>query len=424
MLLNSMSQKGSRGNTVMLELHNKMELLKERTGPLLRLVLVTKPQNKTPYELVTGKIPIISYIRPFGCHVTILNTIDHLGKFEGKSDEGFLVGYSLQSKAFRVYNLETKRVEENLHITFLENKPNVAGKGPTWLFDLDYLTDSMNYQPVRSENQANKHAGPQEANQNAGTKENIDAGDSPIEAESAQDYFVLPIWSSYTSTVKSSKASEEPTKHPDFKQVDKEDQVFLDELERLKRQEQDANDAAEALRKEFAQETEDLLLQAGAAKASSTNIVNTASTPVSTASPYDGLSFTDLTNTEQDDSEIPALEEIYANPTDGIFTNSSYDDEGAVADFTNLEPVVNVSPIPSSRINSIHPSTLILGDPQSAVQTRSKVTKSSGAHAFYLTASRPDIMFAVCAVLGFRIPQTREATIVAAANCCGQVLLD
>ncbi|GJU42801.1 hypothetical protein Tco_1195758 [Tanacetum coccineum] len=240
----------------------------------------------------------------------------------------------------------------------------------------------MNYQPVRSENQANKHAGPQEANQNAGTKENIDAGDSPIEAESAQDYFVLPIWSSYTSTVKSSKASEEPTKHPDFKQVDKEDQVFLDELERLKRQEQDANDATEALRKEFAQETKDLLLQAGAAKASSTNIVNTASTPVSTASPYGGLSFTDLATTDQDDSEIPALEEIYANPTDGIFTNSSYDDEGAVADFTNLEPVVNVSPIPTSRINSIHPSTLILGDPQSAVQTRSKVTKSSGAHAF------------------------------------------
>ncbi|GJX73651.1 putative ribonuclease H-like domain-containing protein [Tanacetum coccineum] len=154
-------------------------------------------------------------------------------------------------------------------------------------------------------------------------------------------------------------------------------------LERkLKRKEQDANDVAEALRKQFAQETEDLLLQAGAAKASSTNIVNIASTPVSTVSPYGGLSFTDLTNTDQDDSEIHALEEIYDNPTDGIFTNSSYDDEGEVADFTNLEPVVNVSPIPTSRINSIHPLTLILGDPQSAVQTRSKVTKSSRAYAF------------------------------------------
>ncbi|GJZ25336.1 retrovirus-related pol polyprotein from transposon TNT 1-94 [Tanacetum coccineum] len=68
---------------------------------VLNRVLVTKPHNKTPYELLTGKTPIISYIRPFGCHVTILNTIDHLGKFAGKSDEGFLVGYSLQSKAFR-----------------------------------------------------------------------------------------------------------------------------------------------------------------------------------------------------------------------------------------------------------------------------------------------------------------------------------
>ncbi|GKE86413.1 putative ribonuclease H-like domain-containing protein, partial [Tanacetum coccineum] len=226
-------------------------------------------------------------------------------------------------------------------------------------------------------NQANKHAGPQEANHNAGTKDNIDAGDSEKEDESAQDYFVLPIWSSYSSTVKRSTekdAGEATNKHPDLQTdenpVEKEDQVFLEELERLKRQEKDANDAAEALRKEFAQETEDLLLQAGVAKTSSTNIVNTASTPVSTASPYDGLSFSDPTNPDQDDSEIPALEDIYQNPTDGIFTNSSYDDEGAVADFTNLEHVVNVSHIPTSRIHSIHPSTLILGDPQSTVQTR------------------------------------------------------
>nr|GEV34026.1 copia protein [Tanacetum cinerariifolium] len=81
---------------------------------VLNRVLVTKPQNKTPYELLAGKQPIISYLRPFGCHVTILNTIDQLGKFDGKSDLGFLVGYSLNSKAVRVYNLETKRVEENL----------------------------------------------------------------------------------------------------------------------------------------------------------------------------------------------------------------------------------------------------------------------------------------------------------------------
>ncbi|GJT65360.1 putative ribonuclease H-like domain-containing protein [Tanacetum coccineum] len=359
---------------------------------VLNRVLVTKPHNKTPYELLTGKIPIISYIRPFGCHVTILNTIDHLGKFAGKSDEGFLVGYSLQSKAFRVYNLETKRVEENLHITFLENKPNVAGKGPTWLFDLDYLTDSMNYHPVRSENQANLHAGQQEANQNAGTEDIIDAGDSEKEDESAQDCFVLPIWPSYSSTITPALKTDDKREGPR-----EEEQVFMDELERLKRQEKEANEEAEALRKKFEQETENLVIQEGAAKtsstnifstvstpakASSTNLVNTVSIPVSTASPHEGLSLSDPTNPEEDDSEIPPLEDIYQNSTDGIFTTSSYDDEGAVADFTNLETVVNVSPIPTSRIHSSHPSALILGDPTSAVQTRSKVNTSSGAHAF------------------------------------------
>ncbi|GJV89653.1 putative ribonuclease H-like domain-containing protein [Tanacetum coccineum] len=103
---------------------------------------------------------------------------------------------------------------------------------------------------------------------------------------------------------------------------------------------------------------------------------------VSTASPYEGLSLADPTHSEEDDSEIPPLEDIYQNSTDGIFTTSSYDDEGAVADFTNLETVVNVSPIPTSRIHSTHPKALILGDPNSAVQTRSKVNTSSGAHAF------------------------------------------
>ncbi|GKA10100.1 zinc finger, CCHC-type containing protein [Tanacetum coccineum] len=59
------------------------------------------------------------------------------------------------------------------------------------------------------------------------------------------------------------KTNEEP--------VDQEDQVFLEELERLKRQEKEANGATEALRKEFAQEAKDLLIQAGAARATSTN---------------------------------------------------------------------------------------------------------------------------------------------------------
>ncbi|GKD48892.1 putative ribonuclease H-like domain-containing protein [Tanacetum coccineum] len=272
---------------------------------VLNRVLVTKPQNKTPYELITGKIPIISYIRPFGCHATILNTIDHLGKFEEKFDEGFLVGYSLNNKAFR-------------HVT--------------------------------TENKANKTAGPKEANHSAGTKDNIDTGYSKMEAELAHGYFVLPLWSSYTSTVKSSEAKngdEKPNRDTGLKineePKDQEDQAFLEELKRLKRQEIEANDAAEAFRREFTQCTEDLLLQAGAARATSTNTVNTVSTPISTASPSNVFSAggPDLKNNDQDDSQIPTLEDIYDNPSNGIFTNASYDDEGTMANFTNLETTVN-----------------------------------------------------------------------------------
>ncbi|GJW57599.1 ribonuclease H-like domain-containing protein [Tanacetum coccineum] len=97
---------------------------------VLNRVLVTKPYNKTPYELIIGRPPSISFMRPFVCLVTILNTLDPLGKFDGKDEEGFLVGYSVNSKAFRVFNSQTRKVEESLHVNFLENKPNAAGQGP------------------------------------------------------------------------------------------------------------------------------------------------------------------------------------------------------------------------------------------------------------------------------------------------------
>ncbi|GJU37850.1 ribonuclease H-like domain-containing protein [Tanacetum coccineum] len=112
------------------------------------------------------------------------------------------------------------------------------------------LIETARTNPVRSENQANKTAGPKEANHSAGTQDNIDAGNSEMEVEFAQDYFILPIWSSYTSTIKSSKVKnegEKPNKNTGLKTneepVDQEDQAFLEELERLKRQEKEANDA-------------------------------------------------------------------------------------------------------------------------------------------------------------------------------------
>nr|GEV12782.1 hypothetical protein [Tanacetum cinerariifolium] len=111
-------------------------------------VLVNKSQNKTPYELFNNRIPAIGFLRPFGCHVMILNTLDLLGKFDAKGDEGYFVGYSMSSKAFRVFNKRTKKVEENLHVDFLENKLIEKGAGPNWLFDIDTLTNYMTYVPV------------------------------------------------------------------------------------------------------------------------------------------------------------------------------------------------------------------------------------------------------------------------------------
>ncbi|GJT77425.1 putative ribonuclease H-like domain-containing protein [Tanacetum coccineum] len=121
-------------------------------------VLVTKPHNKTHYKLLHGRPPSKRFMRLFGFPVTILNTLDLLGKFDGKADEGFLVGYCINSKAFRVFNTRTRKVEENLHITFLENLTYVSGSGPDWLFDIDLLTNSMNYKPVTAGNQTNRNA--------------------------------------------------------------------------------------------------------------------------------------------------------------------------------------------------------------------------------------------------------------------------
>ncbi|GJY21474.1 hypothetical protein Tco_0394040 [Tanacetum coccineum] len=123
----------------------------------------------------------------------------NLGKFDEKSDEGFLVGYSVNSKAFRVYNLVTKRVEVNLHVNFLEEKPNVQGIGHRWMFDLDYLTDSMNYIPVSLQNQANP----------AGSKEVLDID---VQTEEAADLMVVSSTSLTEATRKAAVSEKIATK--------------------------------------------------------------------------------------------------------------------------------------------------------------------------------------------------------------------
>ncbi|GJY64684.1 putative ribonuclease H-like domain-containing protein [Tanacetum coccineum] len=345
---------------------------------VLNRVLVTKTQNKTPYELINGRTPLLSFMRPFGCPVTILNTLDPLGKFEGKADEGFLVGYSIHSKAFRVYNTRTRHVEENLHVTFLENKPNMQGEGPEWLFDLDYLTNSMNYKPVVAENRANNIAGSKEANDSASLKTTVDAEHAQEDTTSDQPFVLLPLWpfnSPFSSKSSADKEVIDAGKKTVQEPASENDQVFLDELARLQNQEKeacDAADAADVIRRAFEQKCYD---QGGAPISSSTKTFSVVHTPVNTA-----------------DDEIPELVEINNDHNYGIFTHSSYDDEnwdfqddmveGAVADNNNMDTSNVVSSIPTTRVHSFHPKTQIISDPSSAVQTRSKVKTRTGEHAF------------------------------------------
>nr|GEW82002.1 uncharacterized mitochondrial protein AtMg00810-like [Tanacetum cinerariifolium] len=156
---------------------------------------VAERKNRTLFEaartmLADSKTPSLSFMRPFGCPVTILNTLDPLGKFDEKANEGYFVRYSVNSKAFRVFNSRTRIEEETMHITYLENKPNVAGSGSTWLFDIDTLIKYMNYKPVVTRNQSNGSS-----------------GKARVKTIPNKDYILLPLWTQDLLLPSSSKNS-------------------------------------------------------------------------------------------------------------------------------------------------------------------------------------------------------------------------
>ncbi|GKB18028.1 ribonuclease H-like domain-containing protein [Tanacetum coccineum] len=291
-------------------------------------VLVVKPQNNTLYELFHGRTPTLSFIKPFGCHVTILNTIDHLGKFDGKADESFFVGYSLNSKAFRVSNSRTRIVEENLHIRFSESTPNDVGSGPDWLFDIDALTRTMNYEPIIIGTQSNGFAY---------TKASDNAGQSRKETKLVKDYILLPLWTAdppYSQDPKSSHDDGSKPSSDDGKKVD------------------ECND----------QEKGDNINSANNVNAAGTNKVNAVGGKTSIELPFD--------------LNMPALEDY------SIFDFSRDDeDDGSVADMNNLDTTIQVSPILTTRIHKDHPLDQVIGDLQSATQTR-KMSKNLEEHEF------------------------------------------
>ncbi|GJZ44423.1 ribonuclease H-like domain-containing protein [Tanacetum coccineum] len=261
-------------------------------------VLVVKPHNKTPYELFHGRTPTLSFIRPFGCPVTILNTIDHLGNFDGKADEGFFVGYSLNSKAFRVFNSRTRIVEENLHIRFSESTPNAIGSGPNWLFDIDALTRTMNYEPIVAGTQSNGFAG---------TKASNNTGQARKETKPVKDYILLPLRTAdppFSQDLKSSHDDGSKPSSDDGKKVDEDS-----------RKDSECKD----------QEKEDNVNSTNTVNAAGSNEVNVVDGKTSIEFPFDP--------------------NMYVLEDDSIFDFSRDDeDDRVVADINNLDTTIQYSP--------------------------------------------------------------------------------
>ena len=85
-----------------------------------------KRHKKTSYEVLRKKKPDISYFHVFGCPVYILNDSSQLGKFDAKANAGYFVGYGIDKKAYRVYNLRTQKVHESMHVTFDESTSAIS----------------------------------------------------------------------------------------------------------------------------------------------------------------------------------------------------------------------------------------------------------------------------------------------------------
>nr|GEX38210.1 hypothetical protein [Tanacetum cinerariifolium] len=270
-------------------------------------------------NLVRGRIPSLSFMKPFGCPVIIINTIDHLGKYDGKADEGFFIEYSKNSKAFRVFNIKTRIVEKNLHVKFSENTPNITGSGPSWLFDIDALTKSMNYKPIVAGNQSNG---------------SVDPLFSSSSKNSPGDGFK-------PSGDKEKKDTEGPG--------NEESKALITEKPRVNQEKDSVN---------------------------STNSVNAVSLTVNPASNEVNVVGRKSSIELPDDPNMPNLEDI------SIFEDSNEDVFGTEADLNNMETTFQVSPILIIRIHKDHLVEQISGDIHTTPQTK-RMTKSVTDHGIF-----------------------------------------
>nr|GEX67253.1 hypothetical protein [Tanacetum cinerariifolium] len=273
-------------------------------------VLVTKPLNKTPYELLHGRTPSICFMRPFGCLVTILNTLDSLGKFEGKVDEGFLVGYSVNSKAFRVFNSRTRIIQETLHMNFLENKPNVAEKAGEEV-DQQYVLF-----PVWSSGSTN----PQKYDGDAA----FDGKEHDFDAKKPESEVIL-----YPSSSAQSRKQDDKTKKEAKGKSPIESFIGYKDLSA------EFKDCFDNSSKEV-NATVIIVPTVGQNSSNSTNPFSAAGPSNTTASPTQGKSsFIDASQLS-DDLDMPELEDITYSDDEN--------DVGVEANFNNLETSITEEP--------------------------------------------------------------------------------
>nr|GEV05217.1 ribonuclease H-like domain-containing protein [Tanacetum cinerariifolium] len=322
---------------------------------------VAERKNRTLIEAT--RTMLANSFLPIPFWAKAVNTARYVqNKFDGNADEGFLVGYSANSKAFRVFNSRTRIVQETLHINFLKNKPNVARIGPIWLFDIDTLTKSMNYQPVVTWNQHND---------NAGIKENLVVDPQNTDAdvafnvkENKNDVHVSPSESDKT----------------DNKKYD--DKATRDDKGKSP---VDSPTGVRDLRAEFEEFS-----------FNSTNRVNAVSAPVNADGPNPTNSTNNFNTTSPFDTSVSpnfriARKSSFVDPSiypddpdmhelEDIVYSDDKEDVGAEADLSNLETYIPVRPILTTRVHKDHPVTQIIGDLTSAPQTRSmtRMVKEQG----------------------------------------------
>nr|GEU32293.1 retrovirus-related Pol polyprotein from transposon TNT 1-94 [Tanacetum cinerariifolium] len=304
-------------------------------------VLVNKSHNKTPYELFNGRSPAIGFLKQFSCHDMILNTLENLGKFKEKGDEGYFIRYSMSSKAFRVFNKRTRRVEENLHVEFLENKAIEKGVGPNWLFDIDSLTKSMNYVLV--------DAGTISTNL-SGTK---DATSQEVKKDaSSLRYIALPNWA-HDALLEFS--SSKPQDHCSTG---------------VPKGSGNPNPTA-SISYPPADQMETLIVE---------TLIPTVSLPVpstySTDSQEPSSDARLISKRVANQEETPSLDNILSltNRFEDILgvTINSDESNGVEADISNMETAIIASPTPTLRIYKDHPKSHLIGPLDTPIQTRNK----------------------------------------------------